>query len=160
MISRILKLEDGVGCEYGLSKWIPIDQAMIDAFANATGESQIIHTDPQAARNTPYGGTVAPGFLTLSLLSQMIADAVPRTEAESTGINYGFDRVRFVAPVKVGAEIRGRFTLAKYNEPQPGVVETQWNVTVEIKGEDKPALVAQWKNLRFEKDATSFKKAG
>ena len=160
MISRILKLEDGVGCEYGLSKWIHIDQAMIDAFAKATGDEQYIHTDPDAARETPYGGTVAHGFLTLSLLSQMIADAVPRTEAESTGINYGFDRVRFVAPVKAGADIRGRFTLAKYAEPQPGVIETQWNVTVEIKGEDKPALVAQWKNLRFEKDATSFKKAG
>ncbi|MBO9398929.1 MaoC family dehydratase [Shimia sp. R9_1] len=160
MISRILKLEDGVGCEYGLSKWIHIDQAMIDAFAKATGDEQYIHTDPDAARDTPYGGTVAHGFLTLSLLSQMIADAVPRTEAESTGINYGFDRVRFVAPVKAGADIRGRFTLAKYAEPQPGVIETQWNVTVEIKGEDKPALVAQWKNLRFEKDATSFKKAG
>ncbi|MBO9402984.1 MULTISPECIES: MaoC family dehydratase [unclassified Shimia] len=160
MISRILKLEDGVGCEYGLSKWIHIDQAMIDAFAKATGDEQYIHTDPDAARDTPYGGTVAHGFLTLSLLSQMIADAVPRTEAESTGINYGFDRVRFVAPVKAGADIRGRFTLAKYAEPQPGVIETQWNVTVEIKGEDKPALVAQWKNLRFEKDASSFKKAG
>ncbi|WP_299424246.1 MaoC family dehydratase [uncultured Shimia sp.] len=159
MISRILKLEDGVGCEFGLSKWVKIDQAMIDAFALATGEAQDIHTDPDAAKDTPYGSTVAPGFLTLSLLSQMIANAVPRTEAESTGINYGFDRVRFVAPVKAGAEIRGRFTLAKYSEPQPGVIEMQWNVTVEIKGEDKPALVAQWKNLRFEQGVETYAQA-
>jgi acyl dehydratase len=159
MISRILKLEDGVGCEFGLSKWVKIDQPMIDAFAKATGEAQDIHTNPESAKETPYGGTVAPGFFTLSLLSQMIADAVPRTEAESTGINYGFDRVRFVAPVKAGAEIRGRFTLAKYSEPQPGVVEMQWNVTVEIKGEDKPALVAQWKNLRFEQGVDTYAQA-
>lgn len=160
MISRILKFEDGVGCEYGLSKWLRIDQDMIDAFARATGDLQYIHTDPEAAKNSPYGGTVAHGFLTLSLLSKMIADAVPRTEAESTGINYGFDRVRFVAPVRAGAEIRGRFTLAKYAEPQPGVIEMIWNVTVEIRGEDKPALVAQWKNLRLERDADQIKKAG
>ncbi len=160
MMSRMLKLEDGVGCEYGLSKWIRIDQAMIDAFAAATGDTQYIHTDPDAAKESPYGGTIAHGFMTLSLLSQMIADAVPRTAAESTGINYGFDRIRFVAPVRAGAQIRGRFTLAKYAEPKPGVIEMQWNVTVEIKGEDKPALIAQWKNLRFENSVTDIKKAG
>ncbi|CUH52573.1 hotdog family protein [Shimia marina] len=148
MISRILKLEDGVGCEFGLSKWVQIEPSMITAFAQATGE--------QPESSAP---DVAPSFLTLSLLSQMIADAVPRTEAESTGINYGFDRVRFVTPVIAGAEIRGRFTLAKYAEPQPGVIETQWNVTVEIKDEEKPALVAQWKNLRFEKDTATLAQA-
>lgn len=158
MISRLLKLKDGVGCEYGLSKWIRVDQAKIDAFALIMGDQQDIHVNPDAAKNKLYGGTIAPGFLTLSLLSGMMADAVPRTEAESTGVNYGFDRVRFIAPVRAGAEIRGRFTLAKYAEPQPGVIETQWNVTVEIRGEEKPALVAQWKNLRFEKDAVPLQK--
>ncbi|MCP4822273.1 MAG: MaoC family dehydratase [Shimia sp.] len=159
MISRLLSFEDGVGCEYGLSKWVKIDQGMIDAFAKATGDHQYIHTDPESAKDSQFGGTIAHGFLTLSLLSQMIADAVPRTEAESTGVNYGFDKVRFVAPVRAGAEIRGRFTLAKYAEPQPGVIEMQWNVTVEIKDEEKPALIAQWKNLRFENAAEPLKKA-
>lgn len=153
MIASLLAPQDGVGCEYGMSKWMRIDQEMIDAFANATGDHQYIHTDPKAARDSRFGGTVAHGFLTLSLLSKMLADAVPRMAGAQTGINYGFDRVRFVAPVRAGAEIRGRFTLAKYSEPQEGVQEMLWNVTVEIRGEDKPALVAQWKNLFFEKSA-------
>lgn len=160
MISRILKLEDGVGCEFGLSRWFHIDQAMIDAFAKLTGGSQTSGAETTAEDQNLQTNTVADGFLTLSLLSEMITDAVPRTEAERGGINYGFDRVRFVAPVKAGAEIRGRFTLAKYAEPQPGVIETQWNVTVEIKGEDKPALLAQWKNLRIDRNADTLKKAG
>ena len=160
MISRILKLEDGVGCEFGLSRWFHIDQAMIDAFVKLTGGSQTPGVETTADAQNLQTNTVADGFLTLSLLSEMITDAVPRTEAEREEINYGFDRVRFVAPVKAGAEIRGRFTLAKYAEPQPGVIETQWNVTVEIKGEDKPALVAQWKNLRIDKNANTLKKAG
>lgn len=160
MISRILKLEDGVGCEFGLSKWFHIDQAMIDAFAGVTGGTRPTPTDEASANAPQQESAVADGFLTLSLLSKMISDAVPRTAAEREGINYGFDRVRFIAPVKAGADIRGRFTLAKYAEPQPGVIETLWNVTVEIKGEDKPALVAQWKNLRIDKAAETLKKAG
>ncbi|MFY0619600.1 MaoC/PaaZ C-terminal domain-containing protein [Shimia sp.] len=160
MIARILKLEDGVGCEFGLSKWVMIDRAMIETFAKATGDVVQVQTSDTLTKGGLENGPVAPGFLTLSLLSQMIADAVPRTEAEGTGINYGFDRVRFIAPVKAGSEIRGRFTLAKYAEPQPGVIEMQWNVTVEIKGEDTPALMAHWKTLRFERDTGALDKAG
>lgn len=153
MIASLLEPKEGVGLEYGLSKWIRIDQAMINAFADTTGDHQYIHTDPEAAKRSPFGGTIAHGFLTLALLPQMVAEAVPKTANAETGVNYGFDRVRFVAPVRSGSEIRGRFTLARYSEPQPGVQEMMWNVTVEIRGEDKPALVAQWKNLFFEKKA-------
>jgi acyl dehydratase len=138
-----------VGEEVGVSDWILVGQARIDAFAEVTEDRQFIHVDPAAAARTPFGGTVAHGFLTLSLLSRMAADAMLRPEAVKMGVNYGFDRVRFMAPVRSGKRVRGRFTLTAFDEKRPGQYQFVHNVTVEIEGEDKPALVADWIGLIF-----------
>ncbi|MEA3032401.1 MAG: hypothetical protein QOH86_417 [Sphingomonadales bacterium] len=138
-----------IGEEVGVSDWILIDQARIDAFAEVTEDRQFIHVDPDAAALTPFGGTVAHGFLTLSLLSRMAADAMLRPEAVKMGVNYGFDRVRFMAPVRSGKRVRGRFTLTAFEEKRPGQYQFVHNVTVEIEGEDKPALVADWIGMIF-----------
>ena len=98
-----------IGQEIGVSRWITVDQARIDAFAEVTEDRQFIHIDPEAARATPFGGTIAHGFLTLSLLSAMTYDAVPPLEGVVMGVNYGFDRLRFLAPVLAGSQVRGRF---------------------------------------------------
>ena len=107
------------------------------------------HPDPVAAARTPFGGTIAHGFLTLSLLSRMAADAMPRPEGVKMGVNYGFERVRFMAPVRSGKRIRGRFRLVRCEEKRPGQWQFVHEVTVEIEGEDKPALVADWIGLIF-----------
>lgn len=138
-----------VGEEVGVSDWILVDQARIDAFAEVTEDPQFIHVDPVAAARTPFGGTVAHGFLTLSLLSRMAAAAMLRLEGVKMGVNYGFDRVRFMAPVRSGKRIRGRFVLTAFDEKRPGQWQVVHNVTVEIEGEDKPALVADWIGLIF-----------
>lgn len=138
-----------VGEEVGVSDWILVDQARIDAFAEVTEDPQFIHVDPVAAARTPFGGTVAHGFLTLSLLSRMAAAAMLRPEGVKMGVNYGFDRVRFMAPVRSGKRVRGRFTLTAFDEKRPGQYQFVHNVTVEIEGEDKPALVADWIGLIF-----------
>jgi acyl dehydratase len=136
-----------VGKEVGVSSWILLDQARILAFAEATEDRQFIHTDPAAAAQTPFGGTIAHGFLTLSLLSRMAAEAMLLPATLKMAINYGLDRVRFLAPVKSGRRIRGRFTLDSVEEKAPGQWLLRHNVTVEIEGEDKPALTAQWLGL-------------
>ncbi|MCW8844058.1 MAG: MaoC family dehydratase [Rhodobacteraceae bacterium] len=151
MIAVVQDLKDSVGIEIGLSSWITINQAMIDAFAAVTGDHQFIHTDPKAAELTSLGGTIAHGFLILSLLPKMIQDCAMQPRTQSTGVNYGLDDVRFVAPVPVGARIRGRFVLNDYVEPHPGVRKLCWDVTVEIEGKEKPALVAKWRALRVER---------
>ncbi len=134
-----------VGTELGVSEWITVDQTMIDAFAKATMDEQFIHTDPERARTeTPFGGTIAHGFLTLSLLSAMNFEALPRIRERTMGINYGFDAVRFVAPVKSGARVRGRFTLAEARFRGAAMLMTTYDVTVEIENEKKPALTARW----------------
>jgi acyl dehydratase len=138
-----------VGEEVGVSGWLTIDQARIDAFADATEDRQFIHVDPEAAARTPFGGTVAHGFLTLSLLSRMGAEAMLLPEGMKMAVNYGFDRVRFLAPVKSGKRVRGRFVLDSIEEKAPGQILMRHTVTVEIKGEDKPALVAEWLGLMF-----------
>src|SRR3954470_7737419 len=130
-----------VGEEVGVSDWILIDQARIDAFAEVTEDRQFIHVDPAAAAKTPFGGTIAHGFLTLSLLSRMAADAMLRPEGVKMGVNYGLDRVRFLAPVRSGKRIRGRFTLKSLEEKRPGQWQFLHAVTVEIEGEEKPALL-------------------
>ena len=136
-----------VGSEVGVSGWIAIDQPRIDAFAETTEDRQFIHTDPDAAARTPFGGTVAHGFLTLSMLSRMAADATILPDRLKVAVNYGLDRVRFIAPVRSGARIRGRFVLDSVEEKAPGQVLMRHSVTVEIEGEDKPALTAQWLGL-------------
>jgi acyl dehydratase len=138
-----------VGEEVGVSDWIVIDQARIDAFAEVTEDRQFIHVDSEAAARMPFGGTVAHGFLTLSLLSRMAADAMLRPDSVKMGVNYGFDRVRFMAPVRSGKRVRGRFVLTAFGEKRPGQYQFVHHVTVEIEGEDKPALVADWIGLIF-----------
>lgn len=137
-----------VGEEVGVSNWRTVSQEMIDRFAEATDDHQFIHTDPErAARETPYGGTIAHGFLSLSLLSTMIFEAVPPLEGTSAGVNFGFDRIRFLNPVKSGARIRARFVLAQLRQRPSGIVECHYDVTVEIENSAKPALTARWLTL-------------
>ncbi|SRR5260221_10722831 len=137
------------GTEVGVSSWLLIDQARIAAFADATDDHQFIHTDPAAAAQTPFGGTIAHGFLTLSLLSRMAAEGMLIPEGVKIAVNYGFDRVRFLAPVRSGKRIRARFTLDSIEEKAPGQWLLRHIVTVEIEDEDKPALTAQWLGLMF-----------
>jgi acyl dehydratase len=148
-IASIEEIGLKVGQEVGVSDWIMIDQARIDAFADVTEDPQFIHVDPEAAARTPFGGTVAHGFLTLSLLSRMAADAMLRPGDVKMGVNYGFEKVRFMAPVRSGKRVRGRFTLQRLDEKRPGQWQFTHQVTVEIEGEDKPALVADWIGLIF-----------
>lgn len=138
-----------VGQETGVSPWILISQDDINTFADVTGDHQFIHVDPEAAKATPFGGTVAHGFLTLSLLSQMASHAMVVPDSVKMGVNYGFERVRFVAPVRSGKRVRGRFTLARLDEKNPGQFQFVHNVVVEIEGEDKPALIADWIGIIF-----------
>jgi acyl dehydratase len=136
-----------VGTEVGVSGWLTVDQARIDAFADATEDRQFIHVDPEAAAQTPFGGTIAHGFLSLSLLSRMGAETMLLPEGMTMAVNYGLDRVRFLAPVKSGKRVRGRFTLDSVEEKAPRHILMRHTVTVEIEGEEKPALTAQWLTL-------------
>lgn len=138
-----------VGTEVGVSSWLIIDQQRIHAFADATEDHQFIHVDPVAAAQTPFGGTIAHGFLSLSLLSRMAAEAMLVPAGVKMAVNYGLDRVRFLAPVRSGKRIRGRFTLDSIEEKAPGQWLLRHLVTVEIEGEDKPALSAVWLGLMF-----------
>jgi acyl dehydratase len=138
-----------VGSEIGVSDWINVDQTRIQAFADATEDHQFIHVDEAAASQTPFGGTIAHGFLSLSLLSRMAADVILLPDTIKMGVNYGLDRVRFLAPVKAGKRVRGRFVLDSAEEKAPGQLLTRHTVTVEIQGEEKPALTAQWLGLLF-----------
>jgi acyl dehydratase len=138
-----------IGTEVGVSSWLMIDQNRIDAFADATEDRQFIHVDPRAAARTPFGGTVAHGFLSLSMLSRMAAETMLVPEGLRMAVNYGLDRVRFIAPVRSGKRIRGRFTLDSIDQKAPGQILLRHTVTVEIEGEDKPALTAQWLGLLF-----------
>lgn len=138
-----------VGQEVGVSGWFTMDQQRIDAFADATEDRQFIHVDADAAAQTPFGGTIAHGFLTLSMLSRMAAEAMLLPDTLKMAVNYGFDRVRFLAPVRSGKRVRGRFVLDSVDEKAPGQLLMRHSVTVEIEGEEKPALTAQWLGLMF-----------
>jgi acyl dehydratase len=144
-----------IGHEVGVSRWITVDQARIDAFARTTEDEQFIHVDPEAAKATPFGGTIAHGFLTLSLASAMSYDALAPLDGVVMGVNYGFDKLRFLAPVPAGSKVRGRFKLlsAEAKGADDGV--TRWllkhELTVEIKGADKPALIAEWLTMQMVK---------
>lgn len=138
------QMEASQGSEIGVSKWFTVDQSQIDAFADVTADYQYIHIDPKRAAQTPFGGTIAHGFLSLSMLSAMSQDCVPRVEGVAMSVNYGFERIRFVSPVPVGARIRGRFVLDRFEELKPDQFTVTLNVTVEIDGNPKPALVATW----------------
>jgi acyl dehydratase len=148
-LASLDEIRSRVGTETGQSSWLTVDQARIDAFAEATEDRQFIHTDPAAAAQTPFGGTIAHGFLSLSLLSRMAADAMLIPEGVKMAVNYGLDRVRFLAPVRSGSRVRGRFTLDSIEEKAPGQLLMRHVVTVQIEGEDKPALTAVWLGLIF-----------
>ncbi|QRM56701.1 MaoC family dehydratase [Sinorhizobium sp. BG8] len=138
-------VKDLIGKEIGVSKWFTVDQSMIDRFADATEDHQFIHTNPErAAAETPFGGTIAHGFLSLSLLSAMNYDCLPRVIEQTMGINYGFDKVRFMTPVKSGAKVRGRFTMADARFRGGGMLMVTYDVTVDVENERKPALTASW----------------
>lgn len=146
-LAPLEEIRTRIGEEIGTSSWLTVDQARIDAFAEATEDRQFIHVDPTAT--TPFGGTIAHGFLTLSLLSRMAADAMLVPDGVKMAVNYGLDRVRFLAPVRSGKRVRGRFVLDSIEEKAPGQVLMRHIVTVEIEGEDRPALSATWLGLIF-----------
>ncbi|HVH38227.1 MAG TPA: MaoC family dehydratase [Sphingomicrobium sp.] len=148
-LASLDEIRSKVGQEVGLSDWIEVSQDRVDDFADATEDRQFIHTDPVLAAQTPFGGTIAHGFLTLSLMSRMAVDAMLAPDTLKMAVNYGLDRVRFLAPVKAGKRIRGRFVLDSVDEKAPGQILLRHTVTVEIEGEDKPALTAQWLGLIF-----------
>lgn len=133
-----------VGRELGVSAWFVVDQARIDAFADATLDHQFIHVDPGRAAQTPFGGTIAHGLLSLSMIVHLCAELVPRLERTRLLLNYGFDRVRFPAPVRSGKRIRARATLSSVDERGAGRLLLTLAVTIEIEGEPKPAVVAEW----------------
>jgi acyl dehydratase len=146
-IASLDEIRAHVGKEIGTSSWLTVDQARIDEFAEATEDRQFIHVDPAAAAQTPFGGTIAHGFLSLSLLSRMGAETMMIPDGVKMGVNYGLDRVRFLAPVKSGARVRGRFMLDSVEEKAPGQLLLRHVVTVEIEGQEKPARTAQWLTL-------------
>ena len=148
-VATLDQIRAKVGEEIGVSGWLTVDQSRITAFADATDDHQFIHVDPEAAARTPFGGTIAHGFLSLSLLSRMAADVMLIPDTARMALNYGLDRVRFLAPVRADSRVRGRFTLDSAEERTPGQLLLKHTVTVEIEGADKPALTAQWLGLIF-----------
>jgi len=141
------QLDRRIGERLGVSDWFLVDQERVNRFADVTLDHQFIHVDAERAKATPFGGTIAHGFLTLSLLVPLCLDFVPVLANRKLVVNYGFDKVRFVAPVRVGTRIRASSTLAEVTERKPGQVIMRIDVTVEIEREDKPALVAEWLSL-------------
>ena len=137
------------GKQASTSDWFLIDQSRIDVFADVTEDHQFIHVDADAAEETPFGTTIAHGFLTLSMLSAMIYNAVPDVEGATMGVNYGFNKIRFLSPVAVNARIRAHFTLKTYREDKPNEGTSIWDISVEIEGQSRPALVAEWIGRRY-----------
>jgi len=147
-------LEAQLGTELGRSKWIEVTQAMVDEFGENTFDTQWIHSDPErAARESAFGGTIAHGFLTLSLCSCFAFDVVETLEGEAAGINYGFNKLRFLSPVPCGSRIRGVFTLDAVQQKSPTTLLRTFGLKVEIEGSDTPALVAEWLSLVMFEDA-------
>ncbi len=134
-----------VGSNIGTSDWLTVDQAMIDKFAEATGDHQFIHVDVEKAKLTPFGGTIAHGFLSLSIMPVLTAMTdMPRLDGIKMGVNYGGNKTRFLAPVRSGKRVRGHFKLLEVEEKRPGQWQQTVEYTLEIEGEDKPALIAEW----------------
>ncbi|KIN78975.1 MaoC family dehydratase [Sulfitobacter mediterraneus] len=145
--------EAHLGTEVGVSNWITVDQPMIDQFAETTFDTQWIHVDPErAAAETPFGGTIAHGFLTLSLASRFAYDCFPMLPGQVMGINYGMNKLRFLMPVRAGARLRGRFTLQKVTKRSATDLLRENLLTIEIEGEKTPALVAEWLGLAIFED--------
>ncbi len=139
-----------VGSTIGTSDWLTIDQAMIDKFAEATGDHQFIHVDVEKAKLTPFGGTIAHGFLSLSIMPVLTAMTdMPRLDGIKMGVNYGGNKTRFLTPVRSGKRVRGHFKLLEIEEKRPGQWQQTVEYTLEIEGEDKPALIAEWVSQFF-----------
>ena len=139
-----------VGKEIGVSSWHLVDQSRINLFADVIEDHQFIHIDPERAKQeTPFGSTVAHGFLTMSLLSIMSYEVMPVIEGTTMGVNYGFDKLRFISPVRAGSRVRGRFVLAEAKLRKDKELQSRTNVTIEIEGEEKPAIVAEWIGLIY-----------
>lgn len=145
------ELASYVGKDLGTSDWFPIDQARINAFADATLDHQFIHVNPELAKSTPFGGTIVHGYLTVSLLPYLQASMADMIlpQGLKMGMNYGFDKLRFMAPVKVGKRVRARAKLLDASEKKPGQWLLKFEYTIEIEGEEKPALVAEWLLMYF-----------
>jgi acyl dehydratase len=141
------ELKAMVGQPLGTSEWFLVDQARVNAFADVTLDHQFVHVDEERAKATPFGGTIAHGFLTMSLLVHLGLPFIPTLENRKLLVNYGFDKVRFSAPVRVGKRIRARGKLGDVAERKVGSIVMRIDVTVEIEDEDKPALVAEWLSL-------------
>lgn len=144
------ELRDRTGTEVGVSNWLTVSQEMIQQFADATGDHQWIHLDAERAKaESPFGATIAHGFLTMSLLVQLMAEAVPMEEPCRLSVNYGFNRLRFVSPVPAGSRIRVRAVLNSIQDVAQNGLEFNWGITVELEGREKPALVAEWLSRRY-----------
>jgi acyl dehydratase len=141
------ELDGLVGTTLGVSDWLMIDQQRIDAFADVTEDHQFVHVDPVKAAATPFGGTIAHGLLTLSLIVHLCWDFVPQLQGTELLLNYGFDKVRFVSPVKVDTRIRARARLTSVSEDKPRRLLINMAVEIEIENEKKPALAAEWLSL-------------
>ena len=142
--------QEMLGREVGVSSWHLVDQSRINMFADVIEDHQFIHIDPERAkRETPFGTTVAHGFLTMSLMSIMSYEVMPVIEGTTIGVNYGFDKLRFISPVRAGSRVRGRFTLMEAKLRKPTELLSRTSVSVEIEGEEKPAIVADWIGLIY-----------
>ena len=139
----IRELAGRVGEEVAVSPWVEVGQGRIDTFAKAIDDFQWIHVDPERAKGSPFGGTIAHGFLTLSLLSHLSERTFSFSDRKM-GVNYGLNRVRFTSPVPAGSRVRARFTLVKYEPIDTSGVQVTWNAVVEMEGAPKPALIAEW----------------
>ena len=144
-------MKDSIGADMGTSDWLLIDQDRINAFADCTDDNQFIHVDPEKASKTPFGSTIAHGFLSLSMLSHFAASVGCVFENTVMGINYGFDKVRFLAPVKVNKRVRAHARLLDVQEKKPGRFLVKQEVTIEIEGENTPALIAEWLTMSITK---------
>jgi len=142
-MKSIRDLEGRVGEEVAVSPWLEVTQERIDTFARAVDDPQWIHVDRSRAKSSPFGGTIAHGFLTLSLLSHLSETTFSFSDRRM-GVNYGLNRVRFTSPVPSGSRVRARFTLSKYEKVEGNGVQVTWDVLIEREGADKPALVAEW----------------
>ncbi len=146
--TEVARLQGLIGQEVGVANWITVDQAMIDQFADTTQDQQWIHVDPErAAKETPFGGSIAHGFLTLSLASRFAYDCFAMADGQVMGINYGFNKLRFLNPVKAGARVRGRFVINSVKQRNATDLLRETGLTIEIEGQETPALIAEWLGL-------------
>jgi acyl dehydratase len=148
LVTDIAGLRERAGTHIGYTDWQDMTQERVNQFADATDDHQFIHVDVERAKQTPFGGTIAHGFLTLSLLSTLAYGVLPKIERIAMGVNYGFDRVRFLHPVRSGSRVRARFTLVAVAQRSPREWQLTYDVSVEIEGAPKPALAATWLTMQ------------